>query len=379
MDTRWVDTSAGLTELVTALADEPRYGLDTEFHGERTYWPRLALIQVSWPGGIALVDPLTVDPAPLGEVLGGPGCMVAHASDQDLAILERACGRAPTHLFDTQVAAGFVGLGTPSLAAAVERLVKARLAKGDRLTDWTRRPLRHEQQVYAAADVEYLLQLQDELTTRLEQAGRLQWALDECEERRQRVRGRPDPETAWWRIKGARQLRGSTRGVAQEVAAWRERTAEALDVPPRYVLSDLALAGVIHRPPQSRDELSAIRGIDGRLRDGTASDLLAAVAAGSALQSSQLRLPESDHIDRSLAPAVTILGAWLAQRAAELDLDPALLATRAELSDLLQGRKSRLASGWREELVGEPLGRLLRGEASVVLCDGGRRIELRDG
>jgi ribonuclease D len=379
MDARWVDTSAALDELVDELVDEPRYGLDTEFHGERTYWPRLALIQVSWSGGIALVDPLTVDPAPLGRVLGGPGCMVAHASDQDLAILERACARAPTHLFDTQVAAGFVGLGTPSLAAAVERLVKARLAKGDRLTDWTRRPLRDEQQVYAAADVEYLLQLQDELTARLDQAGRLQWALDECEERRQRVRSRPEPQTAWWRIKGARQLRGATRGVAQEVAAWRERTAESLDVPPRYVLSDLALAGVIHRPPQSRDELGAIRGIDGRLRDGTATDLLAAVAAGAALEPSQLRLPESDHVDRSLAPAVTILGAWLAQRAAELDLDPALLATRAELSELLQGRKSRLATGWREELVGEPLGRLLRGEAAIVLCDGGRRIELRDG
>ena len=150
-------------------------------------------------------------------------------------------------------------------------------------------------------------------------------------------------------------------------------------MPPRYVLSDLALAGVIHRPPQSRDELTTIRGIDGRLRDGTATDLLAAVAAGAALDSSQLRLPESDHVDRSLAPAVTILGAWLAQRAAELDLDPALLATRAELSELLQGRKSRLATGWRAELVGEPLAHLLHGEASIVLCDDGRRIELRDG
>ena len=83
--------------------------------------------------------------------------MVAHAADQDLSILERACGCAPTTLFDTQVAAGFIGMGTPSLAATVEKLLGTRLTKGDRLTDWTRRPLRVEQRVYAAADVEYLL------------------------------------------------------------------------------------------------------------------------------------------------------------------------------------------------------------------------------
>jgi ribonuclease D len=374
----WIDEPAALAELVRTLADEPRYALDTEFHGERSYWPHLALIQIGWPGGIALVDPLTVDPAPLGELLAGPGCMVAHAADQDLSILERACGTAPSQLFDTQVAAGFIGMGTPSLAATVERLLGTRLTKGDRLTDWTRRPLKVDQRVYAAADVEFLLALHDELVTRLDAMGRLVWATDECEERRRRIRQRPDAETAWWRIKGARQLRGTGRGVAQKVAAWREKTAEGLDVPARFVLSDLALAGIVQRPPRSRDDLVGIRGIDGRLRESTATDLLAAVEAGVELPASDLRMPESDRIDRSLAPAVTVLGAWLAQRASELDLDPALLATRAELTQMLQGRPSRLATGWRADLVGEPLQRLLRGESVLVLRDGGRRIDIRD-
>jgi ribonuclease D len=378
MEPRWVDTTEDLAAVVDAVRAEPRYALDTEFHGERTYWPRLALIQLAWPGGVALVDPLAVDPAPLREVLAGPGWMIAHAADQDLAILERACGRGPTRLFDTQVAAGFVGLGSPSLAAVVERMLGTRLTKGDRLTDWTRRPLRAEQRAYAAADVDHLLALHDVLVERLERHGRLEWALDECEERRQRVRTRPDPDTAWWRIKGARQLRGATRGVAQVVAAWRERAAEALDVPPRYVLSDLALAGLIHRPPHDREELRTIRGLDGRLRDSHADELLAAVKAGLALETGQLRMPESDRIDRSLAPAVTVIGAWLAQRASELDLDPALLATRADLTQLIQGRPSRLASGWRSELVGAPLRRLLAGDAALVLRDGGRKIELRE-
>jgi len=304
--------------------------------------------------------------------------MVAHAADQDLAILERATGKVPTCLFDTQVAAGFVGLGTPSLAALAERLLGRRLAKGDRLTDWTRRPLHAEQRAYAAADVEYLLAIHDELVARLENAHRLQWALDECEERRRRVRRRPDQRTAWWRIKGARQFRGATRGVAQSVAAWRERSAETLDVPPRYVLSDLALTGIVHRPPHNREELSAIRGIDGRLRDAQANDLLASVANGLELKSSDLQLPEPERVDRSLAPAVTVIGAWLTQRAAELELDPALLATRAELAQLLAGEPSKLANGWRAELVGEPLQRLLTGEAVLALCESGRKLELRE-
>jgi ribonuclease D len=373
-----IDDAAALADLVRRLRDEPRYGLDTEFQGERSYWPRLALIQISWPNGIALVDPFAVDPAPLAEVLSGPGLMIAHAADQDLAILERATGSTPTRLFDTQVAAGFVGLVTPSLSAAVERLLSQRVTKGDRLTDWTRRPLRPEQRAYAATDVEHLLPLHDELVNRLDAAGRLEWATDECEERRQRSRSRPDPDTAWWRIKGARQLRGNARGVAQEVAAWRDRTAESLDLPPRFVLSDLALAGIVQRPPRDRDELAGVRGIDGRLRDGTANDLLEAITSGTALDASQLRLPVSDHVDRSLAPAVTILGAWLSQRASELDLDPALLATRSELTQLLQGQPSRLGTGWRAELVGAPLQRLLQGHATLALRDGGRRIELRD-
>jgi ribonuclease D len=372
----WIDAPAELAELVRTLADEPRYALDTEFHGERSYWPHLALIQIAWRDGVALVDPLTVDPAPLGALLAGDGCMLAHAADQDLTILERACGGAPSKLFDTQVAAGFIGMGNPSLAATVEKLLGTRLTKGDRLTDWTRRPLRAEQRLYAAADVEHLLPLHDELVRRLEAMGRLEWATDECEERRLHIRTRPDPETAWWRIKGARQLRGTGRGVAQKVAAWRERTAETLDVPARYVLSDLALAGVVQRPPRSRDDLVGIRGIDGRLREHIAKDLLDAITSGIELAPSELRLPESDRIDRSLAPAVTVLGAWLAQRASELDLDPALLATRAELTQLLQDRPSRLATGWRADLVGEPLQRLLHGDAVLRMSDGGRRIEL---
>jgi ribonuclease D len=268
-------------------------------------------------------------------------------------------------------------MGAPSLAALVERVLGIRLAKGDRLTDWTTRPLRDEQKRYAASDVEHLLALRDALVEQLEEAGRLQWALDECETRRARDRTRADLSTAWWKIKGARQLRGKARGIAQEVAAWRERTAEAADVPPRFVLSDLALAATVQRAPRTRTELGEIRGVDKRhLRDGAADEILRAVEVGASLGTDELRLPAADAVDRSLQPAVTVAGAWLAQQADELRLDSSVLATRADIAEFLDRKTGRLASGWRAQLVGEPLRQLLSGEATVALTHGGRRLAL---
>jgi ribonuclease D len=375
---QWIDDEQALRALTVQVSEHGAYALDTEFHGERSYWPKLALVQVAWPGDVALVDPLALDATGLCAIVSSPATMVAHASDQDLAILERLCGRSPTALFDTQIAAGFLGMGTPSLGVLVERLLGVRLAKGDRLTDWTARPLRDEQCRYAAADVEHLLPLRDVLVEQLAAAGRLQWALDECETRLRRDRTRPDVLTAWWRIKGSRQLRGKARGVAQEVAAWRERAAQASDLPPRFVLSDLALAALVQRAPRSIDEVRSVRGIDGRLRPEVLTEILDAVAAGAALRPDELHLPETDRVDRTLQPAVTLIGAWLAQQADELRLEPALLATRADIARLLDDGTGRLATGWRAELVGEPVQRLLAGRATISLANGGRRLRLDD-
>lgn len=373
----FVTDDGALADIVARAAAHDRYALDTEFHGEKTYHPQLALVQIAYDSCIALIDPLAVDVEGLRPLLERDATLVAHAGDQDLAILQRRVGTGPGRYLDTQVAAGFCGLGVPSLANLAERLVGVKLRKGDRLTDWTRRPLTADQRAYAADDVAHLLEIADALRDRLVAAGRLEWALAECEERRQRDRARPDIDTAWWRIKGARQLRGKARGVAQTVAAWRERRAEMLDIPARYVLSELAFAGIIARPPESVAQLGDIRGIDNRMaREPIASELLAAVARGLALSPDELRLAPRDDVDRSLAPAVTVVGAWLAQRASELELEPSLLATRADVVELLNTGGGRVAEGWRCELVGAPIRDLVAGRASLGLADNGRRLEL---
>ena len=147
----WIADDESLADVVTSMSDADRYAVDTEFHRERTYFPRVALVQLAWDDQIALVDPLAVNLQPLAKVLEGPGIAVMHAAGQDLEVLELACGTFPTTLFDTQLAAGFAGYATPSLAALAEQVVGVRLPKGDRLTDWLRRPLDADQLRYAAS------------------------------------------------------------------------------------------------------------------------------------------------------------------------------------------------------------------------------------
>jgi ribonuclease D len=344
------------------------YALDTEFHRERTYYAQLALLQIAWDGQIAVIDPLAVDVAPLCDTLASDALCIMHAATQDLAILERACGVLPGRLFDTQIAAGFVGLGAPGLAALLQRRLGVHLPKADRLTDWLRRPVDVEAAKYAAADVEHLHELWASLRDELVERGRLTWALDECEELRVRYSEAADPDQAWWRIKEARRLKGRSRCVAQEVAGWRERRAQNIDKPVRHVLPDLALVAIAERPPRTRTDVQRVRGLDGRhLRGGAAGELLEAVEAGLALKEDDLQVPERDGVDPTLRPAVTLASAWISQIARDLDLDTSLLATRADIEGLVRDDDtSRLLSGWRDEIAGEPVRQLLSGQAALA-------------
>jgi len=365
---RWVDDDAALADLVGTLCDVGEFGIDTEFHRERTYWPQLALLQVAWEGGAALVDPMAVDIASLGPVFASAPLVVAHAAGQDLEVLDRACGSVPANLFDTQVAAGFIGFSTPSLATLAERILDLHLPKGDRLTDWTRRPLSPAQLEYAAADVAYLLPLARLITEQLRAAGRYDWAMQECRELFATARGPQDPETAWWKIKEVRHLRGKSRAVAQEVAAWRERTAAALDRPVRTVLPDLAVLAVSTHPPSSLDQLRGLRGIEGRLpRGDLAAGLLEAVAAGLELSLSDVRVPPSDDVERGMRPAASLVSALVGQLSRDLRIDASLLATRADLHAFIRGDpQARLVQGWRGELIGERVRRLVSGDAALA-------------
>ena len=367
-----------LEVLCDAVSGEEFYALDTEFHTERTYWPRLALIQLAWQDKVALVDPLAVDPAPLRRIFEGAGTAVAHAAGQDLDILRTACGVAPVRVFDTQVAAGFLGMSSPSLARLVDLVLGVSLAKGDQLSDWLHRPLPQSQLTYAAADVEHLLRLRAVMVDRLGQRGRLAWAIEECSLVLPGQRRHVVPEEAWWKVGDVRRLSGRSRGVAQEVAAWRERRAAEVDRPRRSVLSDLAILTIAQRPPRSRQELEKLRGVDTRsLAKGGASEILDAVERGRDLRPEDLRLPP-DAVESKASPvAVAVCAGLVRQIADELDFDQGLLATRSDIALLVVGEPSRLDHGWRRDLAGHPIRRLLTGQVAAAFDDGKLVIEAR--
>lgn len=370
-DHRWIDTEEALDGLREELVGVERLALDTEFHRERTYFPRLALVQLGWSRsdrstGIALVDPLRVDVGPLLRDLDVRATFVLHAAQQDLDVLAHAVDFTPSRLFDTQLAAGFCGYATPSLTNLVNGEIGRSLPKGDRLTDWLRRPLTPDQRSYAASDVAHLFELHDRISGRLIERDRLEWANEACEELRSRPHGRVDPAAAWQKMKDVRTMQPRTRGVLAAVAEWRERRAMTSDVPPRQVLPDLAVQGIAQRNPSTVAELAQARGVDERhTRNAIADEILAAVRRGRDLA---VALPESDgdELERHLRPAVTLVSAWVSEVARREEIDTALVATRSDIVEYLRrGPAARLALGWRRTLVGNGLDDIVEGRAAI--------------
>ena len=240
------------------------------------------------------------------------------------------------------------------------------MPKGDRLTDWLRRPLTEGQKSYAASDVEYLLEIHDLLTTKLEDRSRLTWATDACEELRNRKVGPGNPADAWQKQKDVRALKPRTRGVLAALAEWRERRAMASDIPPRQVLPDLALQGIAQREPSNLGDLSQARGVDDRhTRGAIGQEILAAVARGKE-NPVEISATDGDEVDRHLRPAITLISAWISEVARLEHVDTALLATRTDIvAYLRQDSDARLSTGWRHDLIGEQLDDLLQGRAGL--------------
>ena len=378
MTYQWIATQSELLDLVDVLMAEPRYAFDTEFHRERTYYPKLALAQFAWPGGTALVDPLAVDVTALRPLLESDTQCVLHAAQQDLDVLTHSCGAVPKRLFDTQLAAGFIGYGTPSLASLLQGELKVTVPKGDRLTDWLRRPLTDDQKSYAASDVAHLLELQDRITAQLERTGRVSWAEAACEELRVKPGSGTDPDGAWLRLKDVRVLKPKARGVARSVAAWRERRAMSVDSPVRQILPDLAILGIAQKQPQSVEELAHARGIDERhWRGNLGREIIAAVIEG---MQNEVHLPANDveELDRNLRPAITLVSAWVSELARNEKIDTALLGTRGDIVALLRkDPDARLSIGWRAELLGDQVQRLVDGAAALTF-DGKGGLRLID-
>ena len=379
-------------EISAAASASGRLALDTEFMGEGRYRTLLCLVQLAVPEQatgepIQLLDPLApdFDGQPLAGVLADPDVeVVVHAGRQDIALLRRRLGSDVRNIFDTQVAAGFLGLpAQSSYEAILSELLGVRLAKLASFTRWDARPLSEEQLSYAREDVIHMLELAEELKGRLRELRRLEWVRQECELLEQASDER-DPDTIFARLPRVRSLNGGARGVARELVRWRELRASERDRPVQSVLGDAALLEIAKRKPSSSAQLQNIRGVNAGSLRGGGGDVLEVVRRGLARpveppEASQ-RQPPSEASD---APLIALAEALVRARSREANLAYELVASRADLQAIVVAHRLgteepdvRTVKGWRREVVGAELMELLEGRVS--LCVGGERVIVVD-
>ena len=281
-----------------------------------------------------------------------------------------------TSVFDTQVAAAFLGMRQQvSYASLVEVYAGVRLPKAESLTDWSRRPLDPEQLTYAEDDVRYLPGLYDRMVEQLVERDRLAWVQPEMAEATDPSHMHRDPREAYLRLKRSSSLTRRQLAIAREVCAWREQTAASHDVPRKWVLSDEVVVEVCKRAPRNRDRLRKIRGTD-QLSERDVRDLLDAVHAGEEVPGSACPQPERHaHPSDEVESVVDLMVALVRIVSEKSGIATQLIATRDDLVEFAQDRsKSRLATGWRHELAGKQLESLLEGSVGLTVRDG--RIEV---
>src|SRR5689334_9945663 len=375
-----------VSELAEQARRDGRLGLDTEFVSERRYRPLLCLVQIVVGERIEILDPLAdLDAAPLAAVLADPEVeVVLHAGRQDVAILKRSWNTEITNIFDTQVAAGFAGYGAQSGYDSLVRSLLGVSAKGaEGFSRWERRPLTPDQITYARADVEHLLPMADALQERLRASGRLEWAREECRALEVASDER-SPEDQFMRLPRVRRLSKRQRAVALTLVRWRQGLAQEIDRPTSSILPDHVLVEVARRQPDSRRALEEVRGMPGQTFQRWHRELLEAVAQGrEALEAPDL--PELEAGDQTDAPLVALGQALVRQRALEAKVAVDLVSTQSDIAAVVGGLRRngaapdvRTLHGWRRELVGDELVKLLRGDCVVRVRDRRLTVEPAD-
>lgn len=378
-----LSSNGEVEELIAHLRAEGRFAYDSEFIGELTYHPKICVIQVATAQRVALIDALgELDLRPFWELIADPSLeKIVHAGQQDLEPVFRFLNRPPANIFDTQLAAGFVGLSYPAgLSKLVRELVGVHLGKGFTFTHWDHRPLSSVQLRYAADDVRYLPALHAAIVARLNELGHLRWAQEEssalCDEKLYR----PDPASEYTRLRGSNMLPPQGQAILRELYIWRERAARRHDSPPRSYVRDEILMELARKPVSEVPELARVRGLPRPVENEEGPAMVEAIKKGLSLpEAERPRLIQGEESPRERFATDSLwatVQAWCHGKG----IDPALVTSRQEIARLLRhpNRNSnqangRLLRGWRGELIGGPLEEFLKGQRELrVKWDGGR-------
>jgi ribonuclease D len=373
-----VTTDQALRELIDHLHSAGRFGYDSEFIGELTYVPKLCLIQVASPERIALIDPLAdLDLDPFWELIADPSIeKIVHAGQQDLEPIVRHLGRAPANIFDTQIAAGFIGLPYPlSLSKLVIETAGVKIGKGLTFTHWDQRPLSAMQLRYAADDVRYLLLARERIGQRLDALGHAQWAAEECAAQCDPKLFTFNPAQQYLRVRGAGSLPPRNLAVLRALTIWRDTAARSSDAPPRAFLKDEILIELARNPVKSVEKLDRVRGLPRPVEAQYGDEIVE--LTGHALALPDTELPVMKDTEQSPQEKFRTDSLWAVTQCvcSGQSIDVAVVTNRQEINDFYQhlmqnpegGSPHRLLTGWRREALGESLSKLVNGKARIEL------------
>ena len=378
---RVISATADLQTLCEDLGSADYVTVDTEFLREQTFWPQLCLIQIAGPAGEAIIDPMAVglDLSPFYKLMTNENIVkVFHAARQDIEIVFTKTGAVPHPVFDTQVAAMVCGFGESiSYVNLVKKITGADIDKSSRFTDWSRRPLTEKQLVYALGDVTHLRDVYQSLKSQIDAAERHSWLSEEMSTLTNPETYDTDPDKAWQRLKLRVKGRKSL-SVLMELAGWRERLAQAQDVPRGRILRDEALYDIANQMPQTPEALGQLRTLsDGFARSSRAKDIIDAVKRGLARDIKTLpKLEHGEPLSAEATATLELLKVLLRSAAAQHKVAPRLIADSEDLERLATEDEPGIAAltGWRRKLFGEDALALKRGETALTLQNGEVRL-----
>jgi len=374
---RVISSTSALSETCIRLAGNPYVAVDTEFMREQTFWPDLCLIQLAGPGEELIVDPLApeIDLKPFFDLMADRRVVkVFHAARQDIEIVYSEAGLIPTPVFDTQIAAMVCGFGeSVSYVNLVKKITGRDLDKSSRFTDWSRRPLSEKQLAYALGDVTHLRDIYTHLKTELEVTDRASWLDEEMAELTAPSTYESHPENAWQRLKMRVKNRKSL-AILIELAAWRERLAQAQDVPRGRILRDEALYDIANQQPTTPAKLSELRTLsDGFSRSQRAKEIIEVVKRGLERDPKTVpALPHGQPLSAEAGATIELLKVLLKASAARHRVAPRLIADSDELERIASETDPDVPAlkGWRRQLFGEDALKLKRGELALTLSKG---------
>lgn len=377
VDYSYVRHDRDLQALCQQLAADKHIFFDTEFISEDVYLPDLCLIQVASKSGLAVIDPKgMIDLSPFWDLITSDDVtVVAHAAREEFLFCFRATGKWPTRLFDTQVAAGLIGMEFPiSLGNLITRQLGERLPKGETRTNWRGRPLSKLQIEYALNDVIFLDQIYQQLAEELENLGRTSWMEAEMT-RFQTIWEEYSTRPGWRSVSGIGNLNRRSLAIVREIWTWRDHHAKSQNVPPRRILRDDLMVELSKRKSAKVSQIKALRGMNRRDLDPYIDELADCVHRA-------IELPEADCPTNHRGTAnsqYTVLGQFLSAALGsicrEARIAPSLACTIQDVRDLVayhldkSGELPPLAKGWRAEVIGQTIEDLLDGSLVVKIGD----------